>query len=186
VTEYREHEETNCPHCGRAPTGTRTGRHIAVCEREHAAFYLSPTDWMAIERAGAHTVHANLLEPAQRFQDGVSDLDAARLLRALDAHAQVAQVGRDGWMSRPSIRWTKGLLGRTVRECLRLKLVEAHTAPGVGAWITPAEVHLAGVDNLRPLCDDSDPWEIKSQRYRLVRERLLADCVACLLLPSNV
>lgn len=171
-----------CPVCGGSFRKGGYSRHRGACGRDRTAFELqagTPADLRRIERAGAHGVHAELLEPEFRLGRGVSDLDVARLMLALESGVQVIQGGRGGWTTRGS-----GALARkaglpvVVDEAIRLGLVRAVSelvGPSVHrVYVVPAPVHLRSPwDNLAPACPRLPG------RYRLVKNRLWVDCKAC-------
>lgn len=173
-----------CRRCGLP----NLGRHDEFCREAHAHLSaladLSPEDARAVGRASAHAVHEELLEPAVRFREGVTDLDVARLLRALEAGAEVVQGGRAGWTVPTGSPLRRGNLAKTVNEAVRLGLAVAEpywvTASIVRTKVRPVDVHLRSQwDNLRPACeDDFDVWR-PPQRYRLVSEPGWADCPRC-------
>lgn len=174
-----------CPKCGR--TTGNVAKHLKACEARHASLAaeaeLSPADLRLIERACAHAVHEEVLEPVQRFRNGVSNLDVARLLKALESGAEVIQGGSAGWTVPTGSPLRRGGLAKTVQEALRTGLVHAvskPTGPGVRrVWIVPADVHLTDRwDNLQPACGPGAGDG--SRRWRLVRNREWADCPACL------
>lgn len=177
-----------CPECGRS-TGN-VAKHLAACRRKRAELAaqadLSPADLRLIERACAHAVHEDLLEPAQRFGNGVTDLDVARLLKALESGNEVVQGGSAGWTVPTGSPLRRGGLARTVQEALRTGLVRAlskPTGPQIRrVYLVPADVHLRDRwDNLSPLCGAPGG---AGRRWRLVKNREWADCRACLAEPS--
>src|ERR1044071_5731321 len=151
--------------------------HTRSCERARAEFDqpdLSLEEFWALERATAH-VQSNV-EP---FENGVTDLDMARLLRALEAGTEVCQGGRAGWAAPTGSPLKRTGLAKTVNEAIRVGLVTAvtlRTAPSiVYVRVVPAPVHLLAEDG-GPVC--RPPQGLK--RYRMVDNRDVVDCFSCL------
>lgn len=164
-----------CPLCGRE-TGNLT-RHTPACARKQAE---TPAQ-RVVQRSAAHVVPEGALTGLQRLQGGVSDLNIALLLRALESDVLVYQGGRYGWKCDGGLPLAQRPLGRTVSEAVRVGLVRAisePTGPQVRkVYVVPAPVHLRTAPS-RPLCRWSEPAGVT--RYRLVDDRALADCAACL------
>lgn len=164
-----------CPLCGRE-TGNLT-RHTPACRRKQAE---TPTQ-RAVQRSAAHVVSPDVLTALQRFQGAVSDLNIACLLRALESGVIVYQGGRYGWACDGGLPLAQRTLGNTVAEAVRVGLVRAvsePTGPQVRkVYVVPAPVHLRCLPS-RPLCRWNQPPGVT--RYRLVDDRALADCAACL------
>lgn len=133
-------------------------------------------DRIRIERAGAHACAPELLTPEARLREGVTDLDVARLLEALERGIQL-RVNRLG-------RWFAPVgspLGRqvsvVVQEAIRTGLVV--NVP----WdrLIPALVHLKAWDGERWGTSCQAVGEnMGPKRVRMVAEPVMADCLACL------
>jgi hypothetical protein len=164
-----------CPLCGRE-TGNLT-RHTPACRRKQAEM---PTQ-RAVQRSAAHVVPEGTLTALQRPQGAVSDLNIARLMRALESGVLVYQGGRYGWKCDGGLPLAQRTLGNTVTEAVRVGLVRAisePTGPQVRkVFVVPAPVHLRTMPS-RPLCRWNEPPGVI--RYRLTDDRGLADCDACL------
>ena len=152
--------------------------HEPKCKREQAEFY-SDEDWMAVERAGAHSAPDSELSPSRRLRNKVTDLDVARLLLAMERGVVVRQGGPQRWfIEKPHPLATAGKLTRTVDEMVLLGL-----ATGVSTMLMPqlvsvvlkaAPVHLrSSEDRWKPKCD------AQALRYRIVDHPDLADCANC-------
>jgi hypothetical protein len=164
-----------CPLCGRE-TGSLI-RHSPACRRKQAE---TPAQ-RAVQRSAAHVAPEGTLTALQRSQGAVSDLNIARLLRALESGVLVYQGGRYGWACDGGLPLAQRTLGNTVAEAVRVGLVRAvseSTGPQVRkVFVVPAPVHLRTMPS-RPLCCWNEPPGVT--RYRLVDDRALADCDACL------
>lgn len=185
-TNQAGHCEKVCPHCG-TPFSGKPGRHVERCGQAVKDIFgtrdLSPADWCLIGRAGAHVTHAALLEPAQRLRGRVTELDVARLIRSLESGVQVYRGGRFTWTSSREHPMRPDMLALTVVEGIRTELLitePLEVRPGLvrARAVRPAPVHLSGVDNLRPRCDQRG--DRGARRWRLVRNRSYADCPECL------
>lgn len=164
-----------CPLCGRE-TGNLT-RHTPACRRKQTE---APSQ-RAVQRSAAHVVPPDTLTALQRPQGAVRDLNIARLMRALESGVLVYQGGRYGWACDGGLPLAQRTLGNTVTEAVRVGLVRAvsdRVGPQVRkVYVVPAPVHLRTAPS-RPLCRWNQPPRVT--RYRLVDDRALADCAACL------
>lgn len=167
TTAYEAPHAGACPHCGR-DTGNTT-RHTPACGRDRAI----------IERAGAHAADPEGLHPSARFRGATTDLDVARLLRALESGVVVYPerdtFKADGNLPLPALR-------RTVTECLRVGLVHITSERlGPSVWrtrVVPAITHAHHpIDPNRPACRVDRVPGIK--RWRLLADLTLVDCQAC-------
>lgn len=166
-----------CPTCHRE-TGN-LAVHVRACKGP--VITLGPADRAAIERAAAHAVAPALLPEAGRLQGTVTDLDIARLVRVLEAGGEVFQGGT-GWTTTNALL-PKSRLTTIAGEALRLGIVSAvsePTGPGVRkVWIVPAIVHVKPFPAaLVPPCKPDMAAGVK--RWRMLADRSLVDCQACL------
>lgn len=166
-----------CPHCGKE-TGDRF-RHMPACARK--ALRRPTGDSLA--RSVAHVFPDRRLLDVQRFTDEVTDLDMARVYRAMETGTEIYQGGKSGWTCDENAPVARAQLARTVREGIRTGLLRAVSVP-VGpqmrkVYVVPAPVHLmAAQSEVRPSCD---PWvTLGVLRYRLLTDRKLVDCQNCL------
>lgn len=131
---------------------------------------LPASEQRLIARAGLHAMK----DPpgALAFRD-VSDLDAARLIHAIERGYVVVPRGRAWTDLSGALRARMPHLTRVVQECLRVRLVSIVTVPFGGDVVRhqlmAAPVHLRDAHAL--------PEE---RRYRLTEDITLVDCKACL------
>lgn len=145
---------------------------------------LTEKDQRAIIRAGAHAAAEVVLRPAQRFMYGVTDLQVARVMRALEAGVDFTYLGGTGWMAPlghglNTPEWQRRLR-RVIPEMIRTGLVRHYRGPlGGGGVLIPAPVHARNLDDRSiSAClfvgEDRGPM-----RARLVDDLLNVDCLAC-------
>jgi hypothetical protein len=161
-----------CPECrteiGNLPV------HVPKCRARFEAFYAEADEntWRQTERAAAHSV------AGESFRDGVTDLDVARVLLAIERGAQIVAGGPSRWFCETGNPLNRTSLARTVDEMIRTGLARASSAP-VGrdyysVTLIPAPVHLRSRrDALRARCGNS------SLRLRRVDHLELIDCGTC-------
>lgn len=146
-------------------------------------------DQALIIRAGAHAVDPEKLPEDARFRSGVTDLDMARLIRAIEKGLVVYLAGYK-WSCQPERSPVSKGLSATVNEGIRTGLIAQvvirtgmHT---VQQRAVAAPVHLRSKADLdRPACHA--PGGLK--RYRLMNreDARYVDCLACrlvVLIPS--
>jgi len=162
------------PQAGTCPSCTRevgnVARHLPACRARLAD---SETPTRAVERAVAH------IQPdSAPFENGVTDLEISRLIRALEMGTEVVQGGHTGWTAPAGSPLRRTGLAKIVHEAIRTGLVVAvsrHVAPSiVRVRVLPAPVHLRAGE--RPACNP--PQGLK--RYRMVDNRDVVDCFSCL------
>lgn len=142
---------------------------------------LAEREQLLILRSALHVVpDENALPEWARFHNKVTELDAARLLHAIERGYLVVPEDRAWTDLRGTLRTRMPHLTRIVNECLRLGLVSRKSeeiAPDVWrTYLVPAAVHFsAGVN--RTLCPASAGL---SFRFRLTDDPGLIDCEACL------
>lgn len=141
---------------------------------------LAEREQLLILRSALHVVpDESALPERARFHNKVTELDAARLLHAIERGYMVVPEDRAWTDLRGTLRTRMPHLTRIVNECLRLGLVSRMSeqiAPDV--WRThlvPAAVHLSAGIN-RTLCPASAGL---SFRFRLTDDPGLIDCEAC-------
>jgi len=152
---------------------------------------LAPKDQGLVIRASAHAAAEAMLLPGSRFQEGVTDLEVARVLSALERGALIVPSA-----SRPN-RWMLGVgtpnplvgmesnagprpLSRIVAEMIRLGLAYPRTErtgpASYRTYLEPAMVHLRGPVWRLPMCGGPSST---IKRYRLVDDLTLVDCQSC-------
>lgn len=117
-----------------------------------------------------------MLTPSQRFHNGVTEEDVARLLFHLERGVRLYRNRLGRWLAP-----TGSPLGRyisvAVLEAIRTGLVR-HYRDREGDHLIPAPVHLKGEDGYS-LChfigEDMGPM-----RARIVTDLAIADCSCCL------
>lgn len=180
--------------------GITTGclpKHRKACARKAgqvpATGPLTEAELAAIDRAGSFAVADAVLDYDRQLHNGVTDLDMARLLLALDQGAEIVMGGRtDRWLA-PAGSPLKGMDGRyqrrslskVVNEAIRLGLVFVATdhPDGIPAlvrtFIVPSLTHVRSRFNrLAPMC--ARPTN-SIKRYRLLdpSHLVLVDCQRC-------
>lgn len=141
---------------------------------------ISEREQNLITRSASHAL-ADVVAGDSRFRNGVTDLDAARLIHRIERGAMIvpSATGRS-WHEVPRGPHMPPLT-RVIEECLRLGLVErltVETAPGI--WRTQlqaAAVHIETAPG-HVLCRRH--LRAPGKRLRALRDATLADCAACL------
>lgn len=132
---------------------------------------LPASEQRLIARAGLHAMK----DPSEplAFRDGVTDLDAARLIHAIERGYVVVPRGRVWTDLSGALRARMPHLTRVVQECLRVRLVSIAAVHFGGDVVrhqlVAAPVHLRGAHDL------PEGW-----RHRLTDDATLIDCKACL------
>lgn len=146
---------------------------------------LAEREQILILRSALHVVpDENTLPVQAQFANKVTELDAARLIHAVERGCTVVERERVWTDLAGTLRARMPHLTRIVNECLRLRLVVRTTrmiAPDV--WrirVIAAPVHLRAGEN-RPACIDRPTAVI---RYRVTDDSGLIDCKACLVLDQ--
>jgi hypothetical protein len=145
---------------------------------------IAEQDTRAINRAGAHAAAEAVLRPSQRFMYGVTDLQVARVMRALEAGVEFTFLGGPGWLAplgHPlnTPEWQRRLK-RVVPEMIRTGLVRHYWDRQEPAHhLIPAPVHARHIDDRGVsaclfIGEDRGPT-----RARLVDDLLDVDCLAC-------
>lgn len=131
-------------------------------------------------RAGAHAAAPAVLRVAQRFQNGVTDLDVARVMRELELGRR-PYMNRGGRWFMPSGTGPTGMgykLSTIVNEMIRTGLVR-HYRVHEGNHLIPAPVHARNRDNPRVSACLFVGEDLGPMRARLVDRLDLVDCLAC-------
>lgn len=171
LTPIRARHYPACPACG-LPTANR-GAHARAC-----AGRIEPHEMGLVLRAGCHAATPSTLPEPCRFQGKVTDLDAARLLLAVERGTRVVLGGNLEWTVSGGLSPLGGHLTRITRECIRLGLAYAREGR-----LHAAPVHLRSVRWLtRPACAENG-----ALRYRILsgQDSALADCEECLDVPMS-
>ena len=167
-------------------------RHRPACARRAGEVVsttnLSDADRIKVIRAGCHATAEVMLDRDAQLREGVTDLDVARVLLALEGGALIIPGPRNStrWMAPHGspLRAMDGTyerrsLNRVVGEMIRLGLAYVatqRTGPSsFRRFLAPALVHARGGRG-RPACG-GPTTTIK--RFRLVDELTLVDCQAC-------
>ena len=142
---------------------------------------LPEREQILILRAACHVADEPLLPVQAQFCNRVTELDAARLIHAIERGAMVIQRGTAWADLEGALRARMPHLTRVVLECTRLGLVRQATTqlwPDVWrTWLVAAPVHeQAGLNRTRCTASFQRPYG----RFRLSDERALIDCAACL------
>lgn len=146
------------------------------------AIQLTEGDRILAERAAAHALAE--VRPDARFTGGVTDLDVARLMRALESNPPVRITRNDQgrWYAEPN-RITGRAVSPVVNEMIRTGLLTHLRVLGPSGTVThhlvPAKTHLRAEDALITRC--GEPGEGQGpKRVRLVSDPIMVDCLACL------
>jgi hypothetical protein len=184
----RSHPGT-CDVCGKQ-TGN-LARHRPSCARKAgepvSTRNLSEKERALVIRGGGHAMAEAALEPEARLKEGVTDLEVAILLAALEDGLRIhpsrtltrwTAVG--GSPLKVGTRYIRRGLSTVVNEALRLGLVHLvaeRTGPAmVLTYLVPAIVHAHGDRPGEPLCGRPSTT---IKRYRLVADLVYVDCQAC-------
>lgn len=138
---------------------------------------LTPREHVLIERAAAHAVAKEMLEPAARFQHGVTDLEVARIMRALESGTPIERNRNGRWCAPSGSPINSRTLSVAVNECIRTGLM-VHYRTGA---LVPAMVHLKvwAYESWRSAC--GVPGEhMGPKRVRLHADPIMVDCLTCL------
>jgi hypothetical protein len=137
-------------------------------------------DEASIARAGAHAAAEYVLRVAQRFQHGVTDLDVARVMRAIEVgHRPYMNMGHRWFM--PSGFAPAGMgwkLSTIINEMIRTGLVR-HYRDREGDHLIPAPVHYRNHENRGVSACLFVGEDMGPMRARLVDRLDLVDCLAC-------
>jgi len=131
-----------------------------------------------IERAAAHSMAEAMLMPQARFQHGVTDLEVARVMRALEAGTPIERNRNGRWCAPSGSPVNSRTLSITINECIRTGLM-IHYRTGV---LIPAMVHLKhwGADQRWHSECFTAGEHMGPKRVRLHADPIMVDCLACL------
>lgn len=136
---------------------------------------LSTAEQTLIARSGLHAAPADTLRPAQRFQDGVTELDVARVMHELEKGVRLHRSRLGRWAP-PAGSRLGNKASPAVQEMIRTGLVR-HWIDRDGDHLIPAPVHL-DLGDRQSAChfigEDLGPM-----RSRLSADMDLIDCRAC-------
>lgn len=127
-----------------------------------------------ILRAGTVAAPESTLRAAQRFQSGVTDLDAARVMRGVEMGVRLRLTGAGRWVGPTGSPLSGPRTSPTVHEMIRTGLLRDWRGT-----LIPASVHLVSRDGVS-VClfvgEDMGPM-----RARLTGDIDLVDCQHCLM-----
>lgn len=182
-----------CDIC-RRPTGNLP-MHRPACARDHGRLPLAEPISLKEEelvfRAGLHAVPPAQLDPAERLERGVSDLDVARLVHQIErGNIIYPSSSHQTWRSTGPVPRGRRALSTVVSEALRLGIVHPvveHTSPHIYRTrlaAAPTHAKRRGYTN-KPACR---LMSIQVRRWRLLPADQLAyvDCQACLDLADSL
>lgn len=168
--------------------GTRphqAGKPCPYCHGAHGPRYCLTVDYAALdarasrfrERAAAHSMADVMLRPAQRWQHGVTDLDVAAVLYAIEADEIQPRRTRAGrWVSLEGQRIkTTHDLSTIINEMIRTGLVR-HIIDHGDDYLVPALVHF--MDGWQSVCRFTGE-DLGPMRARVVDNFALVDCLEC-------
>lgn len=141
---------------------------------------LTPKDEADTVRAAAHAAAESTLRAAQRFQHGVTDLEVARVMQAIElGHHPYRNRGNRWFM--PAGTPTEGLnykMSQIINEMIRTGLAR-HYRDREGNHLIPAPVHYRNPDNHNLSACLFTGEDMGPMRSRLVDRLDLVDCLAC-------
>jgi hypothetical protein len=146
-------------------------------------------DEASVIRAGAHAAAEAVLRQAQRFHKDVTDLDVARVMRALETGHRPIRNKTGRWFMSGETP-AKGLnykMSGIINEMIRTGLVRhyrtggpvSETDPGNRDHLIPALVHYRNPENHNLSACLFTGEDLGPMRARLVDRMDLVDCLAC-------
>jgi len=161
---------TDCPSCGK-PSGWLE-RHIGVCRRDMAL----------AARAAAHADEEHI------YNNGVTDLDIARLLLAVERGTLIHPTASMTQWAAPAgspLRAPHRPLNATVNEAIRVGLCRVavdRTAPAIARTrLAAAPVHARNPRRPTiPRCLDAVLYARTDAYFRLLDDLTLVDCQGCI------
>lgn len=160
-----------CPYCGR-PTGWLE-RHEPTCRRDRAL----------AARAAAHADEEHV------YRHGVTDLDIARLILAVERGAVIHPTASMTQWAAPAgspLRAPHRPLNATVNEAIRVGLCRVTVEPGkrpgvVLTRLAAAPVHARNPQRPTiPRCLDAVLYARTDAYFRLLDDLTLVDCQGCM------
>lgn len=136
------------------------------------AYLPTATEHAWTERAAAHLLPDDLTQPAARWERGVTDLDTARVMLALERGAPITARGNGRWYAPSGSPLNAQSLSITVQELIRTGVVVHHPS-GV---LVPAWVHLRPVQCGEPGVG-MGPKRVRAYE---VLDPMIVDCPRCL------
>jgi hypothetical protein len=160
----------DCPHCGRASGWLE--RHIDTCRRDAAL----------AARAAAHADEAHV------YRNGVTELDMARLILALERGTLIHPTASMTQWAAPAgspLRAPHRPLNATVNEAIRVGLCRVaveHPRPSVAVTrLAAAPVHARNPRRPTiPRCLDAVLYARTDAYFRLLDDLTLVDCQGCI------
>jgi hypothetical protein len=147
---------------------------------ETLSYLPTEADQILITRASAHAAAPLTLAPAARWDAwGVDDIEAARVLLALERGTEIQYLGKRRWAAPIGSPLNRRSVGTVVNEMIRVGLLINWPVDK----LIPAKVHLKDWDDAqgwsRSKC--RVPQEGRGPlRTRLVLDPIMVDCLACL------
>lgn len=140
---------------------------------------LSTEDQILVLRSTAHVLAVSETPPVLRFRDGVTELDAARLILSVERGAVIVQaVSGRSWHAVPR-RAGRAPLTRIVEQCLHFGLVyrdSVITGPALRRiQLGAPPIHLRTDHGLACRAD----MVVLGRRWRSLADPRLVDCLAC-------
>lgn len=141
---------------------------------------LTPKEAADIERAGAHAAAEAVLRAAQRLQHGVTDLDVARVMRAIElGHRPYRnRIGRWFMPSGTPAQAINFRMSHVINEMVRTGLLR-HYVDREGDHFLPAPVHYRNPEDRNVSACLFVGEDMGPMRARLVDRLDLVDCLAC-------
>jgi hypothetical protein len=137
-------------------------------------------DEASVIRAGAHAAAEAVLRQAQRFHKDVTDLDVARVMRALElGHRPVRhQTGKWTMTGETPAKGLNYKMSPIINEMIRTGLVR-HYRDRNGDHLIPALVHYRNPEHHGLSACLFTGEDMGPMRSRLVDRLDLVDCLAC-------
>ena len=134
----------------------------------------TPLERTWITRSTAHSMPETMLHPDARWQRGVTDLDVARVMLAIERGTEITQGNGHRWVPPVGSRMGQDV-SIIVNEMIRTGLLIHHHT---GALV-PAKVHHAP-DGVHVSTCHTAGEGMGPKRVRLVESLGLVDCLDCL------
>ena len=140
------------------------------------AYLPTPAEAALVARASAHVIPDDMTQPAARWQRGVTDLETARVLLALERGTPISSRGNGRWYAPSGSPLNARSLSITVGELISTGLLIHHVSGRLVASWVHAEAPFR-TTACRELCENMGP-----KRVRLSAQPALVDCPRCLAL----